>query len=147
MQTTDAQRDRPRLWEATTDTPQRPAGATGKDIMARTITAHRAVPFVDEGRVVIIDCADESCGFQSSYVTLVGVNGIWEEHAHHITDLLEQAGIGETAEAVANERLRLAGKLDEEVAYRNSLDRTRWTEATLGWTQAADHLRHPTATN
>ncbi|MBG0738748.1 hypothetical protein IV500_04855 [Paeniglutamicibacter antarcticus] len=124
----------------------RPVRATGKHLVARTLIEHWGRPSVADGRVIIIDCMAAGCGFQSGHADLVGGDNIWAEHAYHVADVLEQAGVAETADAVANERLRLAGKLDEEVAHRNTLDRTRWNETTRGWSQAADHLRHPTAT-
>lgn len=146
--TTGGPHDRPQPWKAPAEPPHRPACATGKDIIAQTLVRHWALPSVEDGHVVIIDCADESCGFQSSHVDLVGEEGVWAEHAYHVADLLETAGIGETAEVAAKERLRLADKLDEEAAQRTAINWLRWSEqATLGWTQAANHLRHPTATS
>lgn len=146
--TTGTLHDRPRLWKAPATAPYRPACATGKDIIARTLISHVAEPYLQDDRVVIIDCGDEDCGFQSSHANLVGEDGIWAEHAYHVADLLEVAGIGETSAAVAAERLRLADKLDAEVTHMNSLPvRRRSIDTTLGWAQAAEHLRHPTATD
>ena len=145
--TTGGLHDRPQLWKAPAETPYRPACATGKDIIAQTLLRHWARPSVDNGLVVIIDCADEDCGFQSSHADLVGEDGIWAEHAYHVADLLERAGIRETAEVAGAERLRLADKLDEEADARSAMNWLGWSEPTnLGWAQAASHLRHPTAT-
>lgn len=145
--TTGGPHDRPQPWKVPVEARHRPACATGKDVIAQILVSHWAKPVVDDGRPVIIDCMGENCGFQSSYVTLVGEEGIWAEHAYHVADLLEQAGINETAEVAKSERLRLADKLDEEIEYRESRTHFRWSpETNLGWTQAANHLRHPTAT-
>lgn len=146
--TTRGPHDRPQPWKAPTEAPHRPACATGKDVIARILVKHWAKPAVDDGLPVIIDCMAEGCGFQSSHAALVGEEGIWAEHAYHVADLMEQAGIAETAEVVDTERLRLADKLDEEAASRSAMHWLGWSEqANLGWTQAANHLRHPTATN
>lgn len=130
-----------------TENRHRPACATGKDIIAQILVEHWARPGVDDGRAVIIDCMGTDCGFQSNHADLVGADAIWAEHAYHVADLLEAAGIAETTGVAAAERVRLADKLDEEAASRSSMRRLRWNEQTnLGWIQAADHLRHPTAT-
>jgi hypothetical protein len=130
------------------EAPHRPACATSKDIIARILTEHWSQPVVADGRPVIIDCMGEGCGFQSSHAALVGEEGIWAEHAYHVADLLEQAGIAETAGIAKAERLRLADKLEEEASIRSSMNWLRWSDETnLGWTQAANHLRHPTATD
>lgn len=146
--TTAGLHDRPQFWKVPTEAPHRPACATGKDIIAQTLMTHRAQPSVDGGRAVIIDCADEACGFQSSHADLVGDDAIWAEHAYHVADLLEQAGIAETAGVAKAERLRVADKLEEEAAARRAMNWLGWSDETnLGWTQAVNHLRHPTATN
>lgn len=121
--------------------------ATGKDIIARIVVNHWPRPVVGDDGPAVIDCMGTDCGFQSNHAGLVGPHAIWDEHAHHIADLLEAAGIAETAGVADAERLRLADKLDEEVAHRRTAGRFRWSDETnLGWTQAANHLRHPTAT-
>jgi len=131
----------------TTEVPHRPACATGKDIIAQILVAHWARPVVDDSRPVIIDCMGAGCGFQSSHATLVGEDAIWAEHAYHVADLLDAAGIAETAGVAKTERLRLADKLEEESATRSAMNWLRWSEQTnLGWTQAVNHLGHPTAT-
>lgn len=131
-----------------TPTPHRPACATGKDIIAQTLVEHWARPSVDDGRVVIIDCMGTDCGFQSSHADLVGADAIWAEHAYHVADLLEAAGVAETAGVAAAERMRLADKLDEEADNKSAMVWLRGKEdTTLGWRQAANHLRHPTATS
>ncbi|GAA4033353.1 hypothetical protein GCM10023063_16180 [Arthrobacter methylotrophus] len=125
-----------------------PGCTTGKDIIAKILTNHWAQPSVLDGRPVIIDCMGEGCGFQSSHANLVGDDAIWSEHAYHVADLMEQSGIAETAGVAKAERLRLADKLEEEAAIRTSMNWLRWSDETnLGWTQAANHLRHPTATD
>ncbi|MET4143932.1 hypothetical protein [Arthrobacter sp. UYCo732] len=135
------------MMQTDTDTPHRPACATGKDIIAQTLVVHWPRPVVEGGRAVIVDCMGEGCGFQSSHADLVGEDAIWGEHACHVADLLEQAGIAETADVAKTERLRLADKLEEEAAIRSSMHWLRWSaETNIGWTQAANHLRHPTAT-
>ncbi len=133
----------------TQDRPQsHPAETTGKDIIAGILVNHWPNPTVVDGRPVIIDCMGEGCGFQSSHADLVGNDTIWTEHAHHIADLLETAGIAETAGVAKAERLRLADKLEEEAATRCAMRWLRWSDETnLGWIQASNHLRHPTATN
>ncbi|ACL42283.1 hypothetical protein Achl_4332 (plasmid) [Pseudarthrobacter chlorophenolicus A6] len=145
--TTGRPSDRPQPWKPPAETPHRPACATGKDIIAQTLVTHWPRPAVADGRTVVIDCMGTGCGFQSSHVDLVGDDAIWAEHAYHVADLLEAAGVAETAGVADAERLRLADKLDEEVAHRRTAGRFRWSDETnLGWTQAANHLRHPTAT-
>jgi hypothetical protein len=74
--------------------PHRPACATGKDIIARTLVLHWAQPSVMDGNVMV-QCAAEDCDFQSNRAALVGEEGAWAEHAYHVADLLELAGIGE----------------------------------------------------
>lgn len=146
--TTGGPNDRLQMWKAPVEAPHRPACATGKDIVARTLLRHWARPTVESGQVVIVDCADEDCGFQSNHADLVGADAVWAEHAYHIADLLERAGVAETAGVATTERLRLADKLDEEAARRSAMHWLRSSEQTnLGWTQAANHLRHPTATS
>lgn len=76
-------------------TPHRPACATGKDIIARTLLRHWALPTVMDGNVVCVQCGDDDCGFETSRAALVGEEGAWAEHAYHVADLLELAGIGE----------------------------------------------------
>lgn len=131
------------------DRPQsQPTRAAGRDIIAGILVSHWPNPTVVDGRPVIIDCMGEGCGFQSSHADLVGEDAIWTEHAHHIADLLEMAGIAETAGVAKAERLRLADKLEEEAATRSAMHWLRWSDETnLGWVQASNHLRHPTATN
>lgn len=79
----------------TTPAPHRPACATGKDIIARTLVLHWALPTVMDGNVVWIRCGAEDCDFRSSSVALIGEDGVWAEHAYHVADQLELAGIGE----------------------------------------------------
>jgi hypothetical protein len=125
-----------------------PSEATGKEIIAKILVDHWAQPVVADGRPVIIDCMGDGCGFQSSHAARVGEEGIWTEHASHVADLLEQAGIAETAGVAKAERLRLADKLEEEAAARNAMRWLGWSQQTnLGWAQAVNHLRHPTATD
>jgi hypothetical protein len=118
-----------------------------RDLVAGIIAAHFALPHTEDGVVLIVDCGDEDCGFQSSHVEAVGHEAMVLEHARHVADLLAAAGIRHVSAAVAEERLRLADRLDAEGAYR---DRTRWPAWNLdraaGWQMAANHLRHPTAT-
>ena len=149
MQTnsTGGPHDRQQPWKATAEPSHRPACAMGKDIIAQILVKHWARPTVEDGQPVGVDCMGEGCGFRSSPVELVGDDAIWAEHAYHVADLLEQAGVGEAVELARTERLRLADKLDEEVSDRESRVHFRWNADTnLGWTQAANHLRHPTAT-
>lgn len=126
----------------------RQAVTAGKDIIAGILVEHWAKPVVDDDRPVVIDCMGEGCGFQSNHANLVGEEGIWAEHAGHVADLLGKAGIGDTAGVAKAERLRLADKLEEEAATRSAMRWLGWSDQmNLGWTQAANHLRHPTATN
>jgi hypothetical protein len=128
--------------------PHRPACSTGADIIARILVEHWAKPAVVDGRSVIVDCMGEGCGFQSSHADRVGDDAIWAEHAYHVAALLERVGIAETAGVARAERLRLADRLEEEVTARKSMRWLGWSEQTnLGWTQAINHLRHPTATD
>jgi hypothetical protein len=146
--TTGGTYDRPQSWKDSVEPPHRTSSTTGRDTIAKTLADHWAQPVVDNGRPVIIDCMGEGCGFQSRHAALVGEEGIWAEHAYHVADLLEQAGIAETAGVAKAERLRLADKLEEEAAARSAMRWLGWSEQTnLGWTQAVNHLRHPTATN
>jgi hypothetical protein len=121
--------------------PTRPGG---KDLIAGILVDHWARPYTEEGCVLVVDCMGQGCGFQSSHVYLVGEDGMWAEHARHVAELLERAGVAETAGVAKAERLRLADKLDEEAAFLSTQRRS--AETVLGWTQAAAHLRHPTAT-
>lgn len=121
--------------------------ASNESAVVQVLLRHWAKPAVEDGRPVIVDCADELCGFQSNHADAVGEQTIWTEHARHVAELLEQAGIAEIAGVRDAERLRLADKLDEEAKVRGAQRWLGWSsETNLGWIQAANHLRHPTAT-
>jgi hypothetical protein len=93
--TTGGLHDRTQARKAPAEAPHRPACATGKDIIARTLVLHWALPTVMDGSVMWVRCGAEDCDFRSSSVALVGEEGVWAEHAYHLADQLELAGIGE----------------------------------------------------
>lgn len=120
----------------------------GKDVMVRILTGHWGRPYVEEGYALFVDCTGAGCGFRSSPAEAGNEDKMWAEHAGHVAEQLQAAGITDTASAVTAERLRLADRLDEEVTRREAQPWLRWSPAiNLGWTQAANHLRHPTATS
>lgn len=122
--------------------------SNGTDAIVQILLQHWGRPYVEEGYALVVDCMAEGCGFRSKHADPADDNAIWADHARHVADVMAQADIGHVAASIAAERLRLADKLDEEVHLRQTQPWLRWSDDTnLGWTQAANHLRHPTATN
>lgn len=118
--TTGGPHDRAQPVAAPAETPAVPACATGKDIIAQTLVRHWPLPYVMDGNAMWVRCGDEECGFQSSRAALVGEEGAWAEHAYHVADLLELAGIGEL-----NPRTSDAGTAATDTASRFSEVLTR----------------------